>query len=308
MFGLVVLMYGLMGLAFPFGKWAMACTFSPAYVIAFRSIPTGLAFLWYANKAKRNAVVVGNSDEWHWYDVYLFGVVGLTAVYLHLVPEYWSMKFIDSVKANFIYSLNPFISALLSYAIISERLSRKQWAAMALGFAGMVPVILSGGSGEIGLTQMMSMSLPELAMILSTVSLAYTWFAVKKLSQRGYSLPMINGSGMLIGGIMCLAHFFYFHGLQLFPVTDPVTFIALSLVLVLVSNITTYTMYSYLLKTYSVTFLSFCGFLLPIFGAVYGKLIWNEAITWHYGVALVCISAGLWMFYLESRDKQTSLL
>ncbi|MFC1854549.1 DMT family transporter [Candidatus Dependentiae bacterium] len=298
MFFLVVLMYGLMGLAFPLGKWAVACALSPSYVIAFRMIPTGLAFVFYHFYKTKQPY------RFRWSDLWLFFVVGATGVYLHLVPEYWSLKYIDSIKANFIYSLSPFITALLSSIIISEKLGKKQWIALAMGFLGMFPVIFTSNPGEAGLKSLFSISVPELAMLLSTFALAFAWFSVKKLSATGHSLHLINGMGMLVGGVLSAVHFFVFHGFQPFPVSDPVNFLWLSLVLVLVSNITTYNMYSFLLKKFSATFLSFSGFLLPIFGALYGKLIWSEkTLNWNYAAALILISVGLWLFHAGSRER-----
>ncbi|MCK4499370.1 DMT family transporter [Candidatus Babeliales bacterium] len=294
-----ILMYALMGLAFPFGKWALQCTtmLSPAYVIAFRMIPAGLGFIIYHFWTQKLA------NRFRWSDLWFLFIIGLTGVYLHLVLEYWSLKYLDTVKANFIYSLSPFITAFLSYFLISERLSGKQWKALLIGFVGMVPIILSKNVGEFGLASFAAFSLPELAMLFSTIALDYSWFSFRTLSARGHSLHLINGAGMLIGGFLSAGHFLFFHGFQLFPVHAPINFLWLSLVLVLVSNITTYNIYSYLLKKYSVTFLSFAGFILPIFGALYGKLIYGESITWHYGVALFFIALGLWLFHKGSVEK-----
>jgi drug/metabolite transporter (DMT)-like permease len=305
MLHLVLLMYAIMGFAFAFGKLAISYTTvsSPAYVIAFRMIPMGLVSIFLSfNKES-------NSAKFEYKDLIKFALVGLFAVYLHLVPEYWSLNYLDSVKACLIYSFNPFIAAFLSYILVGQLLNKKEWIGLALGFAGMIPIMMTGNGGEAGLGSLCKISTPELAMFLSTFALAYAWFLIKPLAEKGYSLMFINGMSMLFGGFFSLAHFCYFNGLEIFPVASPAKFIGISLLLILVSNITTYNLYGYLLKHYSLTFLSLAGFTLPIFSGIYGYLIFGENWSWLYAVGLGFITIGLAIYYRGSLEKEkTSLL
>ena len=304
MLHLVVLMYAIMGFAFAFGKLAISYTTinSPAYVIAFRMIPVGLISVFISLKDETNY------KKFEYKDLVKFALVGLFGVYLHLVPEYWSLNYLDSVKACLIYSFNPFIAAFLGYVLINQTLNRREWAGLLFGFAGMIPIMMTGNSGEVGLGSIFAISTPELAMLVSTFSLALAWFLIKPLAKKGYTLMFINGMSMLFGGLFSFAHVLYFNGLELFPVASPAKFIGISFLLILVSNITTYNLYGYLLKYYSLTFLSLAGFVLPVFSGVYGYLIFGEGWSWLYALGLVFITAGLAIYYRGSLEKESSSL
>jgi len=64
-------------------------------------------------------------------------------------------------------------------------------------------------------------------------------------------------------------------------------------------------MYGTLLRKYSITFLTFAGFLCPLFGTFFGWFFREETITWHYWVSLSAITAALFIFYREELKQPT---
>ena len=76
-----------------------------------------------------------------------------------------------------------------------------------------------------------------------------------------------------------------------------------TLVLIIISNIIAYNLYGTLLKKYTITFLTFAGFVCPVFGAGFGWLFFGEVITWHYGLALALIMVGLYLFHQEEVER-----
>ena len=122
---------------------------------------------------------------------------------------------------------------------------------------------------------------------------------IKKLLIKGYSLVVINGVAMLIGGIFALFTSFIFEGVRDSPVFDLWPFLFWVFLLILVANIISYNLYTWLIKHYSITFVTFAGFLCPIFGAFLGWLFLGEHISWNYYFALGCIIIGLYVFYKD---------
>jgi drug/metabolite transporter (DMT)-like permease len=74
--------------------------------------------------------------------------------------------------------------------------------------------------------------------------------------------------------------------------------------LIVFANFIVYNLYGWLLRHYSLTFITFAGFLCPIFGAIFGWLFLNEKITWHYFASLICISFALYIFYSEEKKRK----
>jgi drug/metabolite transporter (DMT)-like permease len=120
---------------------------------------------------------------------------------------------------------------------------------------------------------------------------------------RGYALTLINGIAMLIGGCLSMVTALLFEDVR-HAVTAWVPFLGWVLALVVVANIVVYNLYGWLLRRYSITFLSFAGFLSPSFGMVYAWLLEGQHLTWHYPVSLCLVTAGLYIFYRQELKKQ----
>ncbi|HXW85711.1 MAG TPA: EamA family transporter, partial [Candidatus Bathyarchaeia archaeon] len=69
--------------------------------------------------------------------------------------------------------------------------------------------------------------------------------------------------------------------------------------LLIASNIIGYNMYSWLLSYYSVTFLSFAGFITPLFAALFGWFFLGEIIPWQFWVTMGGVFVSLYVFYLD---------
>ena len=63
-------------------------------------------------------------------------------------------------------------------------------------------------------------------------------------------------------------------------------------------------LYGYLLKSYTTTFLSFAGFLSPLFGALYGWVFLSEKISWHFYLSCAIVFAGLYLFYQDELTQR----
>jgi drug/metabolite transporter (DMT)-like permease len=138
---------------------------------------------------------------------------------------------------------------------------------------------------------------------MAVVSGAYAWFLVKRLMNRGYGFGLINGVTMLIGGILSMITAGIFEGFA-HPVKEVVPFVGWLLLLILSANIIFYNLYGFLLQYYSITFITFAGWLCPFFATFYEWFFMGGTITWHYYVSLVLVTIGLSVFYKDELKKK----
>lgn len=281
-------MEALFALTFPIGKLALRYA-GVLTLIGVRMTLAGSLMLFYHYFFVRVRRSVPSKD---WL---LFAQTTLFYVYLAFVPEFWALKSISSLKSNMLWSSLPFISALFGFYLCNERLTRSKWAGVLIGVCGMMPVIFVMEPQEALWGNFFHITVADCLMTVAVVSTAYGLFLVKMLMQKGYSLIFINGFTMLSGGLMCLATRLFYgiteqHAFQFWPLFGYI------LLLIAVSNFAGYAIYGYLLRFYSITFLSLAGFLCPLFGAVFGKLILNEHFHYQYVIAFSCVVAGLILF------------
>ncbi|MFC1854548.1 DMT family transporter [Candidatus Dependentiae bacterium] len=278
------------------------------YLIGVRMILAGLGLLafWYFREGRKNGFKFGlilqegadSSASWV-HDIFGFLKVAFFHVYLAFVPEFWAMQYIDSLKVTLLFSATPFLSALFSRIILSERLSLIKWIAMFVGFCGIIPSLFTNGGISLeAFASVGFVSIPEFVLLISIVSAAYAWFEVKVLLAKGYHIFLINGVGMFLGGLASTAHHFAVNPFsQILPVKAVWPFLILVVILILLSNVIFYNLYGFLLHRYTYTFLSFTGFLCPIFGTIFGITFFGEAFHWLYVLGFAMTFTGLWMFY-----------
>jgi drug/metabolite transporter (DMT)-like permease len=221
-------------------------------------------------------------------------------IYLTNIFEFWGLQYLTSFKACFIYSLSPFVSALLSFVLLSEKLTPKKWLGLLIGFTGLAPVLLYQTTAEELTGHFLVFSWAELAVICAAICSVYGWILLKQLVQENGNSPlMINGISMLIGGFLSLSHSYLSEDWNPIPVKEVVPFIECAVLLIIISNLICYNLYGALLKRFSATFMSFAGLSTPIFSALLGWIFLNELMPWYFYVSLSILGCGLYLFYQE---------
>ena len=294
---LVVLLYAILASTFTIAKIVLSYA-KPFFIIGCRMILAGTFLLSYLLLFKKNRFFFIKKDIW------LFLQASIFHIYLAFIPEFWALQYVSSSKTNLIYSSTPFIGAILSYFLLSEKLSIRKFIGMLIGLFGLIPILLTQTDVRETAMEILNISFPEIVLLFAVLSATYAWFVVKKLMEKGYSLLMINGVAMLFGGILSLFTSFIVEGFKTPLVFEMWPFFWWLLLLIFMANIVTYNFYGWLLKKYSITFVMSVGFLCPIFGAFYGWFFLNEQITWHYFVSLALITLGLSIFYKEKRKNK----
>lgn len=234
-------------------------------------------------------------------------LLGFLNIYLTNIAEIWGLQHMISSKACLIYSLSPFLAALVAYFVLRETLNSKKWLGLCVGFAGLIPIFMTQSPSETSVGSFLSISFAEISLLIAVLCSVYGWTLLKKIIHEfRYSPIMANAVSMSLGGLLALAHS-YFSGENWnpIPVTDFAPFIQNTIWMCLISNIICYNLYGFLLKRYTATFMSFAGLITPLFASLFGWLFFNETITWHFFASIALFSIGLTIFYQEElkRDK-----
>lgn len=315
---LILILYMLLASTFTLGKAALDYA-APIFFIGLRMSIAGIVLLGY--------LYFFNRKSWKFSlkDIRSFVYITLFHIYLSYTLEFWALQYVASAKACFLYNLSPFITVLFSYFMFSEKMTRRKWLGLTIGFLGFLPVLIADAPAENSVGSFFFLSLPELCLLASAICAVVGWVTMKQLvSEKQYSPIMINGIGMFFGGIAALATSFLLEGKPAlkFPPGCTKCFIGsaflskeflysyaggifmlgiYTVILILIANIIFYNLYGFLLKKYSATFMSFVGFTCPLFAALFGWLFRGEAVSWPFFISVFIVFWGLYLFYNEER-------
>ena len=288
-------LYALWSICFPLGKHALS--FSPPLFLTATRMLVGacliLLFLFFRN---RQALKVDGKQ------LLMISLFAFFGIYLTNALEFWSLQHLSAAKTCFIYSFCPFFSALFSYLHFKEKMNTRKWIGLVIGFSGIIPVLASQkGAGEL-LTTIPFLSWPEIAMMGAAVCAVYGWILMRILvkdSSKMASSLTTNGYGMLIGGLLSLAHSLFVDSWGPLPVatSNLKSFGITVLWMTFIANIICYNLNAALLKRFTATFVSFMGLLSPIFTSLTSLLILGEPISPTIFFATAIVSIGAWFVH-----------
>lgn len=304
---LVVILYALFASVFTLQKAALEYT-EPFFLVGSRMVFAGVLLLSYHAlstyyRSYFASTPYGSASENFKLPVKNIGRLLCLAVfniYLTNTLEVWGLKYLTTAKTCFFYSLSPYFAALLCYFLFNERLTRKKWLGLIVGFVGFIPILASHTQEEELLGSFFVFSWPELAVMGAAFCSVYGWILLRQLIKENQYSPMFaNGFSMLVGGCMALAHSYGVENWDPVPVLEFQPFIECTLLLLLISNLIAYNFYGYLLKRFSATFLSFAGFITPLITAFFGWIFLGETISWPFYLSTAMVFSGLFVFYYE---------
>lgn len=286
---LVILLYALCASTFTICK-ALLLYAKPLFVVGVRMLVAGLilyCYQWWSTRSFR-------LFAWrHWF---LFLQIILFHIYFAYTLDLWSLQYLTSIQSSFIYNISPLLSALFSYLCFSEKMTLKKWIGLFIGFSGFLPEIFMNVQGA----QTHSIAIPALVLMGGVTSAVYGWIVMRTLvKEYHYSPVIVNGVGMMGGGILALLTSLVYDGWHEAPVTNIAAFVKLLILIVFIANIVFYNFYGYLLKKYTATLLSFAGFSCPLFAALFGWLFLGETVHYTFFLSLAVVGIGLYIFYQE---------
>lgn len=295
---LVVLLYALWGFTFTLGKYSVIFA-TPLFTVGTRMLASGTILLGYTLATKRITDYVPQRR-----DIWLYVQLTIFLVLLPYILRLWALQFVSSIKAALLFNVGPFFTALFCYIFHKEKLHHWQYLGLLIGFLGTIPILLTGSATEDMWGMIGFMSIPEVAVIGATAALSYGLIIMQKLvKHRGCPPYLANGISMLSGGFIALSGSLLFDAAPIKQSTQ--SFIIVIVLQIVISNLFCSNLQAKLLTTYSPTFMSFAGFMSPLFTCMYGYLLFNETVTWHFFASLVLVAVGLWLFQCGNRSCQT---
>lgn len=285
---LLLILYALLALTFVIAQKAVQVS-SPLFFIAIRMITAGVLLLGYSG------VVFGKKTLPKRSDWALFGIVTLLHIYFAFVLEFWALKDVGGLKANFLYSLTPFITFIIERFWVNKKERITKLLGVFIGFCGIIP-LLGIHCDVINFT----VTLPDLVLLGAIISAASAWFFIKLLFGRHYSIVIINGWSMFFGGILSLITAFF--GEYIY-IADMQAFFWCLFSLIMLSNIIIYTLYGILITRYSLTLITTAGFLCPLFGLLYDWMLYGILPNILYIPAFICITTGLTIVYMSEKHN-----
>lgn len=233
-------------------------------------------------------------------DVKIFAILATLHIYIPYVFEFLALEYLSAAKTSLLFCLSPFITAIFAYLLFSEKINFRKKIGLIIGFLSFLPTIFSQSPLERLAGEVWKISIPELLIISAVISSSLAWIIIKEVMQKkNLSLIILNGTAMLFGGILSLLTSFVFESWQPLPIYDFKNFAYLVVLLIIIGNIFCYNLYGALLKKYTATFLSFCGFLTPIFTAILQWFIFKEPIGCDFLITTFFLLIGLYIFYQE---------
>jgi drug/metabolite transporter (DMT)-like permease len=263
---------------------------SPMYVIGIRMTLAGSILSFLALLFTKNRHRFDRLSQWHLAQVSFFGIC------LPYLLRYWSLQYLPVIKTAIIYNTAPFASFIFSYFLLKERSSWRKWLGLGIGFIAILPVLIAGR--DIGKQAISFLSLPEMAMIVAVFSFSYSWVIMKKLVMRTQASPfVINGIVMFFGGLLALLASFTLETNHV--IKQPTEFMLWLILIMLITNVICYNLYTYLLNKHSATLLSLAGLAAPVSAAITSWLYFNEKLTWDTAVSGVLVLTAFCVFYYE---------
>ncbi len=237
-------------------------------------------------------------------DIKLFFQAALFFAYLSYVLAVVTLGELSSARFAFMFNLTPFITAIISFFYLHEKLNKKEIASLFIGFIGFMPLVFVGQKA--GIDSASFFSITGLLLFISTIAYAYGWIIISELvNKRGYSPFLVTGIAFLSGGLATLCTSFIFENwFKIAPVSDVLTFTTYLIGIVFISEIVASNIYAMLLKRYSVTFLAFAGCLYPLFSALLAWIFLGESITVNFFVSAVIVTLALYIYHLSEMEKQ----
>lgn len=292
---LVILLFVLFASLFTLQKETLNYC-EPFFLVGSRMLMAGAVLLGYMAIKHRPALAKIRVEH-----ITGVGLLALSNIYLTNIFEIWAIQHMVSSKACLIYSLSPFVSALVAFLVLKETMSRKKIIGMAVGFLGLLPMLFAQSTEELSAGKFMMFTLAELSIVGAVFCSVYGWIMLKKVMRDyDYSPLVANGLSMILGGAFALGHS-YFAGENWapLPITQVQPYIINTIIMCIISNIICYNLYGYLLKRFTATFMSFAGLVTPIFASLFGYLWLGEVISWHFFVSIALFTTGLFIFYRE---------
>lgn len=286
---LVLFLYAILASTFTVGKMLLSFV-PPLFLIGLRMCFSGTVLLTgYYFFAKKKTKI--ERKDW-----LMLVIISFIHILIPYATEFIAMQSIAPSCAALMFNLSPFFSALFSYLYFSEKMSPTKWLGALISFSGLIyftsPSLLCFGD-------VLSLNFSYALLLIGVATSSLAWVMIRQfVKNKDYSIVLLNGFAMLLGGIESFAVSYLYGEVVTFPWQNVWTFVGLFLTIFICANIF-YNFYGYLLKKYSATFLSFMGIATPLITAFFDWLFLGVGIHSNFFITLLLIGTGVYIFYKE---------
>ena len=217
-------------------------------------------------------------------------VLGLLGMYICGAWVYLAGRSTTSTNIALIYAATPMAIVAAGSMVLHERLSRAQWAGVALALLGLLFVIAKGDPARLLAVQFVAGD----AWITAA---AASWTAYSVLLKRwpsalgpGERLVAIIGGGLLVLLPATLVE-------AALTTTPPWGWGAAGLVLLaaVVPGVLSYGAYSYLQRELGASRTAMMLYLAPVYGALLAWALLGEVPGWYHAVGAAMILPSIWL-------------
>lgn len=263
---------------------------APFFYIGSRMILAGLLLLFFCYSTLESMHIKRN-------DLFLLVQIMIFQLYLAYLCDIYAISQLTAAQASILYTLAPFIAALFSYFIFNEYMTMRKMVGMFIGFMGIVCMALVGSSMQ----ETTSLcSLVGLILLFGVACNTYGYILMRILvKKRAYHPLLITAFAMFGAGLCTLVTSFFVESPLLLETNNKAHFAGILLSVVICGNIIAYGLNSFLLRRYTTTFISFAGFLYPLFAALFGWLFFAETVSTAFFITIFLVIVGLYIFYYE---------
>lgn len=308
---LILLLFMLFASTFTIGKAALLYT-EPVFFIGTRMLIAGALLIFYQ-------VIRGNKLRFALKDLGLIAQICFFQYYMAFLLEFWALQYVSASKTCLLFNLAPFVTALISFFLLGEYLTKRKFLGLVIGFVGLMPILQESAPSEQLAGSVSWLSLPELALLGSVFCASYGWILIQKIQDRGYSVLSVNAVTMAGAGVASLLTSFVLEGMP--HITPPAEchsqmvpwlcqafgdygagvaiFLLYLFALILIANVAAFNLYGYLLSIYSATFLAFAGFITPLFTVLFDWLWLGQTVGKEFWISMIMVSVGLFIFYIQ---------
>jgi drug/metabolite transporter (DMT)-like permease len=284
-----IIAFSLLASAITANKLAL-CAFPATFFVAIRMLIAGICLTCYG--------IFMHRLSWKRirYDIIKIMLIAIATTFVPSLLKAYALRGLTSSKAALFGSLDPFVTALYAYFLWNEKLSYRQWLGIFFGFSATL-LLIALTTCEQPIAAWITISWPEIAALAAVFISRYGWIEAQAiLKTKEYKPAELNGLLMCAGGLYALIGSYFAGQIYNNPTlwSTPVL-IAIGYTII-VGNIIAYTLYGYLLKNHSATYVSLASLLVPLCVHFYGFFILAEPFSPIFFVSLGLMFCGMVLF------------
>jgi len=274
------------GLNYSIAKAVMPDSIKPFALLSLRSV--GAVFLFWVTGMFLPREKVDRKDLLYLFSVCIFGVVINQSLFL------LGLDLTSPINSSIILSTNPIFAFVFAALILKEKITFLKGTGLAIGFAGVMILILQNGTPDIS----SSTFLGDMYSLINTISWAFYTVIIKRMLEKYHPITVMKWT-FLFGMFVNIPI-----GYSQWSTTDwgaisTISWLEISFV-VIGATYLGYLLISFGLRKLSPTIVSTYTYLQPVIAAYLATLMGQDHIDVVMVVSALLIFAGV---YVVSRQR-----